>query len=160
MIISNLNSLDTALLRKQPVFNEVFQYIETNDLKQLSEGRYDVGENGAFILIQKYQTRDEQDCKYESHRKYIDFQLILSGQELMRVKEIGEMVLSEDHFAESDAGFYELPTTEVIEKTFNTGEYAVFFPGDVHQPCVKTDGKSSNVIKACIKIPVTRIEAY
>ena len=44
-----------------------------------------------FALEQVFYTKDRKECFIESHKKYIDFQLILSGNEQMEYIDIDKL---------------------------------------------------------------------
>jgi YhcH/YjgK/YiaL family protein len=137
-----------------------FEYIEATDLKTLPAGKYAIDGDNIFALISEYKTKLESEGKLEAHKKYIDVQYIISGEELMGYSPLGNPA-----FAEATAGRQQIlePYKEENDIVFFTGEksftkvssgmFAIFFPEDVHMPGINT-GKISQVKKLVIKVRI------
>jgi YhcH/YjgK/YiaL family protein len=135
-------------------------YIKQTDLKKLQPGRYDIDGENIFALISEYNTKPESEGKLEAHRKYIDVQYVIDGEELM-----GYTPLSDPAFAKASAGRQEIleqynEENDIVfykgEKFFvkvSAGMFAIFFPEDVHMPGINT-GKSAMVKKLVIKVRI------
>ena len=133
-------------------------FIKKTDLKKLQPGRYDIDGDNIFALISEYQTKAESEGKLEAHRKYIDVQCVINGEEL-----IGYAPLSNPSFAETSSGGQEIlehysEEKDIVffngEKVFikvKEGMFAIFFPEDAHMPGINVKGKSS-VKKLVIKV--------
>ena len=127
-----------------------FDYIKQTDLKNLMPGRYDIDGDNIFALISEYQTKTEAEGKLEAHRKYIDVQYVIKGEELMGYAPLGDQLILEPYKEENDIIFYK------GEKVFikaSEGMFAIFFPEDVHMPGIKVE-KKSPVKKLVIKVKV------
>jgi len=129
---------------------EAFEYIRNTDLKNIKPGKYDIDGENIFALISKYKTKAESEGKLEAHRKYIDVQYVISGEELMGFAPLGDQIILEPYKEESDISFFkgEKSLTKV-----SAGMFAIFFPEDVHMPGIST-GKISNVKKLVIKVRI------
>ena len=87
-------------------FKTAFEYILKTDFSSLSCGRYNIlGENGCEIYanVDEYQTK--MVSKPEYHKKYIDIQFLISGEEYIGYCPLSEMTLDEDFNDEKDVGF-------------------------------------------------------
>jgi YhcH/YjgK/YiaL family protein len=127
-----------------------FEYIKTTDLKNLPAGRYPIDEENIFALVSEYQTKPESEGKLEAHKKYIDVQYVISGEELMGYVPFSNQQVLEPYKEENDIIFYR------GEKSFtkvSSGMFAIFFPEDVHMPGIST-GKISDVKKLVIKVRI------
>jgi YhcH/YjgK/YiaL family protein len=56
-------------------------YLITSDLNNLKIGKHEIAKDDIFVLMSEYNTKDEIDCKTETHKKYIDIQIMLKGEE-------------------------------------------------------------------------------
>lgn len=127
-----------------------FEYIRKTDLKSLPTGKYTIDGENIFALVSEYQTKSESAGKLEAHRKYIDVQFVISGEELMGYVPLGNQQILESYKEENDIIFY------IGDKSFtkvSEGMFAIFFPEDVHMPGIST-GKISIVKKLVIKVRV------
>lgn len=125
-----------------------FEYIKTTDLNNLPPGKYPIDGENIFALVSEYQTKPEIEGKLEAHRKYIDVQFVISGEELMGYAPLGTQHILEPYIEENDIVFFK------GDKSFTkvpAGMFAIFFPEDVHMPGIKT-GESVKVKKLVIKV--------
>lgn len=127
-----------------------FNYIKKADLKKLKPGRYDIDGDNIFALISEYQIKPEAEGKLEAHRKYIDIQYVIEGEELMGYAPLGNQKTLEAYKEENDIVFYK---GEKVLIKVSAGMFAIFFPEDVHMPGICVD-KKSPVKKLVIKIKV------
>jgi YhcH/YjgK/YiaL family protein len=114
-------------------------------------------EAGTLAYEQVYHTRTREKCFFESHRKYIDVQLVLEGEEVMDVVPISELELDKPFEAEKDLVTYHDPGARSAGSkryVVKAGQAAVFFPEDGHMPG-QFDKASGLVRKTVAKIPVS-----
>jgi len=128
-----------------------FNYIKQTDLKKLKSGRYDIDGDKIFALISEYQTKAESDGKLEAHKKYIDVQFVIEGEELMGYSPLGDQSILEPYKEENDIIFYK---GEKVFIKVTEGMFAIFFPEDMHMPGIEV-GESSAVKKLVIKVRVS-----
>jgi YhcH/YjgK/YiaL family protein len=127
-----------------------FDYIKKTDLKNLRPGRYDIDGDNIFALISEYQTKAELEGKLEAHKKYIDVQYLIEGEELMGYAPLGNQQTLEAYKEENDIIFYK---GEKVFVKVTKGMFAIFFPEDVHMPGIQVR-KKSLVKKLVIKVKV------
>ncbi len=124
-----------------------FEYIKATDLKTLPAGKYPIDGENIFALVSEYKTKSEQEGKLEAHKKYIDVQYVISGEELMGYVPLGGQRILDQYKEENDIVFF---TGDKSFTKVSEGMFAIFFPEDVHMPGIKT-GESSPVKKLVIK---------
>jgi YhcH/YjgK/YiaL family protein len=125
-------------------------YITQTDLKELQPGKYEIDGENLFALISEYETKTESEGKLEAHKKYIDVQYVIEGEELMGYSPLGNQQVLEPYKEENDIIFFS------GEKSFirvKKGMFAIFFPADVHIPGICVENKS-RVKKLVIKVKV------
>jgi len=127
-----------------------FNYIKKADLKKLKPGKYEIDGDNIFALISEYQTKAEAEGKLEAHRKYIDVQYVIEGEELMGYAPLGNQQTLEAYKEENDIIFCK---GEKVFIKVSAGMFAIFFPEDVHMPGICVD-KKSPVKKLVIKVKV------
>ena len=147
-----------------PGFASAFAYIE--DLMRPdspARQRLDhlaAGENkkielagGVFAVEQVYQTKPRTEGIFESHRKYIDIQVVVAGEERMEVIDAAHITVREPYSAERDVILYH-DASGASELRLRAGEAAVFFPIDVHMPSLRLHVPAVLVRKTVVKVPV------
>jgi biofilm protein TabA len=108
---------------------------------------------GAFALEQAYRSKpDTPEARWESHRRYIDVQVVVAGEELMEVTETSGLELAEDLTPGKDLLFYR-PWGPGSRLRMAAGGVAVFFPEDAHRPSLAF-GAPLLVRKVVVKVPV------
>jgi biofilm protein TabA len=108
---------------------------------------------GAFALEQVYLTRPRTEGRWESHRAYIDVQVVVAGEELMEVADVAQLAVAEDLRPAKDLIFYQSFNHGSILHV-HAGEAAVFFPSDAHLPSLRVGAAATLVRKTVIKVPV------
>jgi len=108
-------------------------------------------DGGSFALDQAYPPRARSEGFFESHRKYIDVQVIVSGEELMEVQDVSRLVVSDAYNPERDLIKYaDSADTSVLK--MRAGDVAVFFPEDGHMPSLRWRN-GDLVRKTVVKVP-------
>lgn len=127
------------------------EFLAQNGNANIALGRHEVDENGIYVMISEYNTRLKEQGMWEAHKKYIDLQLVLSGEEYLHVSSLHHM----------KTGVYEeekdfLPCQGEVERTLHMveGKAVLLMPDDVHMPNMSIDETISKVKKAVFKIPV------
>ena len=124
-----------------------FAFLRNTDLDAIPSGKHDIEGDAIFALVQEYQTKPLNECKLESHKKYIDIQYVIRGEEFMGVTtKNNQKILEQDE--DKDYTFYE-GTTSLVR--VSKGMFTIFFPDDLHQPCVQTES-AAEVKKVVIKV--------
>lgn len=138
---------------------EISEHLEIL-LKKLSstcmpDGRYDL-ENGIYVNVESYSTQRMEERKYESHKRYVDIQFILSGCENILVAPVNSLRVCDVYSVSNDIAFY-YSDWEGEPVRLNEGQALLLVPEDGHMPCVRVEeDKSVNVRKAVAKIPLSR----
>ncbi|PKQ62099.1 hypothetical protein BZG02_14310 [Labilibaculum filiforme] len=124
-------------------------YINTTDLQNTELGKYEIEGKNVVAIVQEYTTKNQEDCKLESHFEHIDIQYMISGTELMGVSVLKDQVPHTKN-EEKDVAFYPNESTNI---TLTQGMFAIFFPNDLHCPCIKNN-ENLLVKKLVVKIRI------
>jgi len=115
-------------------------------------GRVDLA-GGAFALEQTYLPKPRPEGFFESHRKYIDVQVIVEGEELMEVEDVSRLVVAQTYDPERDFIKYADAAAASVLR-MRAGDVAIFFPEDGHMPSLQLEGRPVLVRKTVVKVPV------
>jgi biofilm protein TabA len=149
---------------KTPGFAIAFAYVEEmlragseiqKRVRKLTDGdveKVDLG-SGVFALEQAYETKLRADGFLESHRKCIDVQAMLDGEEIMEVGDIARMKVRQPYNADRDLIIYE-DSSDICQLRVFPGQAAIFFPEDVHMPTLRIRSDPVSVRKCVVKVPV------
>jgi len=129
-------------------FKPAFGFLRKENLNEYKEGRYDIIKNDVYALISRASGRGKGSC-LEVHRKYIDIQMPLIGQDLIGCRMLCECRYKKTSYnAEKDCAFFRDKSNFWFK--LSRGSFAIFFPEDAHAPLC---GKSE-VLKAVVKVRV------
>jgi biofilm protein TabA len=135
--------------RLHPLFERAFRFLAETNLLSLAPGRHPLDGDRLYVSIDHTQGRGHDGARLEAHRRYIDIQYTIEGDE-----EIGWMPLAASGAAAGafdetrDIGFFEArPTTWLAVPP---GTFVVFYPEDAHAPLA---GRGA-VKKAIVKVAV------
>lgn len=148
MILDSLKNA-ASILALNPLFKQAFDFIQNNDLSKMELGKTILDGDKLFISVMENEGKAPEAAKMESHVKYIDIQVVISGSETMGWTAIENCTDAlEPYNAEKDLQFFSTKPTSMV--TVNPGEFAIFFPEDGHAPGI---GKGL-IKKAVVKVLV------
>lgn len=148
MILDSLKNA-ASVLALNPYFKQAFDYIKNNDLSKMELGKTILDGDNLFISVMENEGKRSEEAKMESHRKYIDIQVIISGMETMGWTAIEHCTDSIDPYnAEKDLQFFTTKPTSYV--TVNPGEFVIFFPEDGHAPGIGEGLIKKAVVKVLV----------
>lgn len=114
-------------------------------------GRVELGA-GAYGLEQVYQSKPRNEAFFESHKAFIDVQVIVEGEEFIEVADIAKLIVKEDKTPAKDVIIYQM-AENASPLRLTAGEAAVLFPVDGHMPTIAVKTPAL-VRKIVVKVPV------
>lgn len=126
------------------------EYLKNTDFSSLEMGKYEIKGDEVFAILQTYDTKEEKDCRLEAHKKYVDIQYMVSGDELMGVVPFDEQEVSEA-LPDNDVTFYKGTGAPILVKE---GNFTIFFQTDVHAPGIRVK-TSEKIIKVVVKVQLS-----
>lgn len=93
-----------------------------------------------FYSVQSYDTKPVDRCKLESHRKYIDIQVMVSGEESMDFVDISRLSVLEEYDEDKDVIFWNVPS-RMSKTTLSKGDCIVLYPETAHRGAQDLNGK-------------------
>lgn len=118
-------------------------------------------ENGTYLLssrvkaiVSEYETQKENECGYEAHKRFIDIQCVLKGQERVACLPIDRLKETKPYSDENDAAFYTANgNIQALNLNLLPGYFAIFFPQDGHMPQL-CEGTPNWVKKIVVKVQI------
>ena len=129
-------------------FKEVFEFVKTHNLADFEAGSYKIDADNLYVNINEYETKEEQ--KLEAHRKYIDIQIMLEGQEFMGYTNIKNTSTVISYDEGKDVVFLKGDVDKTLATTQN---FFIFFPQDAHKPSLCASNPK-RVKKAVFKVKI------
>jgi YhcH/YjgK/YiaL family protein len=138
--------------RNKARWDKAFTFLKNTDLSKIEPRRYDIDGDNLYAIVSESMTKNEEDAKFEAHRKYIDLQHVIDGAEQMSIT---PMTDKQDEVAAYDpAKDIEFITVKRTSSDIATPDkFFIFFPSDIHRPSVKI-GENKTVRKVVIKVRI------
>ena len=126
---------------------QTFEYLAATDLKALAPGRYEIDGEKIFVKVMEGDLRQEEDALLEVHDKYIDVQVLVSGNvEKIGWRERRECREPRGSFdGQEDILFFEDRSQSFFE--IKPGQFVVFWPEDAHAPMIGNGRVKKVVVK-------------
>ena len=125
---------------------EALKFLAETDFSVLPLGRESIDGDNIYYMLQEYETKTQS--KVEAHKKYIDIQAILEGEEIIGVAPISTQKTLIEERLDKDCYFYDCKTQPIV---LNEGSFLVLFPNDLHEPGLAVD-KPARCRKVVIKV--------
>ncbi len=148
MILDTLVNRKTYTAGKLPA---AFEWLEAHAGERLAPGRIELDE-GLFALVQEFETKPIADAVWESHRRYIDVQYLVEGEELMGWAPEAALEPSVPYDESRDCRFYRAADSTLL--ALKPGMFAVFFPQDGHATGLHRV-ESAKLRKIVVKVPLS-----
>ena len=123
MIYDNLSNIDLYKGLSVDIF-EGLKFLRKSDAK-IANGVYLINPR-VKAIVSEYETKTKNEYGYEAHKKYIDIQCTLKGQERVACLPIERMREEKPYNEEADAAFY-TASVPPQEMTIGDGYFVIFF---------------------------------
>ena len=115
------------------------------------DSKFPIDGDAVHVMVQSYATKPAAEKKWESHRRYLDVQYVVSGRELIHVAMIDTLGGATEYSDAKDIIYYDGPRGASSSLLVEAGHFAIFLPQDGHKPGVQVDA-SSDVKKVVVKV--------
>ena len=136
--------------KNKAIWDKAFAFLNRKDLDTLAPGNYPLDGKKVYAIVSTYDSKDMDKTKWESHRKYIDLQYVISGKEKIGVAPVSQAKVTEAYDEAKDIAHYESAGKYYVAEP---GTFFLFFPQETHRPGIKVDS-GVPVRKLVIKISV------
>jgi len=149
MIIDTLKNA-SKYFNVHPLFAKAFEYINKTDWSKTEVGKYDITDGLKAIISNGLgKTKEASIAKFECHNKNIDIQFCIKGNETIGWKPREKCVIANGGYnEEKDVQYYGDAPDMYFQLT--DGQFAIFFPEDVHAPMIG----ESEIKKLVIKVKI------
>ena len=148
MVVDTLaNASRYAALHR--AFARALRYLAETDLDALPTGRTDIDGDAMFVILDRKDGRGREGARLEAHRRYIDIQYTIHGEEEIGWTPLAACAAPNGAFdTTKDIVFFDDAPSCWIGVP--RGSLAIFFPEDAHAPL----GGVGTLTKAIVKIAV------
>ncbi|HYJ79460.1 MAG TPA: YhcH/YjgK/YiaL family protein [Longimicrobiaceae bacterium] len=150
MILTTLADADSAAALV-PGAAEALAWLRAFD-GSVADGRHAIRGDAVFALVSTYQTGPATERRFETHRRYLDLQLVAAGAERILYAPAAELAVTVPYDEAADIVFYADPPAS-SSLLLRAGALAVFHPGDGHKPGCMAGGRDT-VRKVVVKVRI------
>jgi len=150
MIVTDLSNIDYQVSTTS-VIKKAIDFLRRTNIHSLADGRVEIDGQQVFAIIQRYETVIAGVPKFEYHKKYIDIQYVVSGEEVIGWAPADEITVTEAYDADKDICFGTVPKGKITPVYMRAGQVAVLYPEDGHAPRLAA-GAPSHVLKVVVKV--------
>ncbi|MEG1839344.1 MAG: YhcH/YjgK/YiaL family protein [Bacteroidaceae bacterium] len=146
MVVDTLENL-YRYASLNPLFAQAIDYLQSTDLNKIEAGDK-VELKGKDLVVNFAQTKPKtrEEAKLETHNKFIDIQIPLSGVEVMGYTPTKNCLpKAAPYNVEKDITFFEGLAEDYI--AVKPGMFAIFFPQDGHAPGISDTGVKKVIVK-------------
>lgn len=124
--------------------------IISGDYKNKLVGKNEIDGNKVFFNIQEINTKDVEEAFFETHKKYIDIQIVIDGTENYGVLLSDEQLEVVKPFDKNNDLTLFNKKPEII-LTLTPEDFIIFFTDEPHMPGLKV-GEKNSIKKVVYKI--------
>lgn len=152
MLQGNKNDIAKLLPYVSERLQKALAYVAETDFSKIENGEYEIDGRNVFARVNTYETEPKAERKPEKHNDYIDVQFVAQGNETIWYTPLtGDCVEIENKAAKDDVIFYADPAEKNCA-VLNAGDFAIFFPWELHRPNCSTEKNASLVQKIVVKV--------
>lgn len=130
-------------------FAKAFEFIKSQDLQTIEPGKFEIDGRELHASVSSKDGVKAADAKFEAHNNYIDIQVCPTGSETLGWKPREKCVDPKGEYnAEKDVIFYNDQPDTYFQ--LNAGQFAIFYPEDVHAPMIGEGPIKKLVVKVKI----------
>lgn len=145
----NKRELAVRYYQQKERWDKAFEFLKNGDLTGLEAGTHEIDGKDVYVIISQYNSKNHEDAKLESHKKYTDIHYVVSGTEYIGVQDLSASTLTTPYNEERDIAFYH--PGKIAHILAAPGTFSICFPDNVHSPGMKVED-SVPVKKAVIKV--------
>jgi YhcH/YjgK/YiaL family protein len=136
-------------------------FVEKQKVAGFTEHTVELDGRQVYAMYQSYVTEFTEGRQYEAHRRYIDVQYIVEGEEVIRTADLAGLTGMSGYDEDKDVQWF-MPeaadtssgNTEAVNIIhLKAGQFGVFFPQDAHMPKLAA-GSPCAVKKIVVKVAV------
>lgn len=158
MIYRHLDNYEDEVISHSRLKDAITFLMSLLKRAELPDGKYTWNQehpDELFANVQTYQSKNFEDGLFESHKKYMDLQYVISGEEFLYVPSVSFAFLREKapYSVENDCALqFLLPEQECSRFLLKPETFVVLFPNEAHAPGIATHHGKTEIRKIVIKI--------
>ena len=133
-------------------WQQLFEWLRTTDLKAIPKGRHPIPGSALVASVEDSENGPLEKRNTESHRRKIDFQLVVSGVEGFALLDHASSPVSKPYDEKKDVIRYSYDPAKTNFFNVKGGQFVIFFPTDWHIAKVQTKKKDQQIRVIVVKM--------
>lgn len=145
---------------EHPALNNALEYLNSLiTTKDVSMGRTTIDGDLIYINVMECEAKERSSLVLaEKHEQYVDIHMVLEGIDTIGYIPVNETLIPEKAYdLEQDYALYDVNEQEEQLLVLRPGYFAVFYPSDIHRPCLGEAG--TKIKKAVLKLHMSLFHA-
>lgn len=147
MIYDSIKNMENY--KDYPVLYRILNFLREITPEKLPDPGTTIIKGVAFCNPVIFTSKEEKDCVYEAHKKYIDLHYIIKGAEKIRTADVVSLTTQNEYSTENDIQFFS--GTPFGTYTLKPGDFMVCYPSDAHKVAIAPD-IPAEITKVVVKI--------
>ncbi|OOQ61135.1 YhcH/YjgK/YiaL family protein [Mucilaginibacter pedocola] len=125
-------------------WDKAIAYLRDRNLEMIAPGKYPIDGDNVFAIVTEPDTKKLDSAGYEIHKNYIDLHYVIKGEEKIYAQGKGDpAAVTKPYDATKDVENY---FTKGKSYTAKPDAFFLFFPGELHAPGIRADGKEKKLV--------------
>ncbi len=130
----------------------LFKWLQNTDLQTIPKGKYPIPGSTLIASVEDSENSPLEKRNTESHRRKIDFQLVVRGTEGFALLDHESSTVTVPYDEKKDVMRYAYDKQKTNFFEVNSGNFVIFFPDDWHIAKVQTKKKDQNIRVIVVKM--------
>lgn len=155
MLFGHISDLAT-MPEMNPALRDAMERALALDPTSLAPGSYKIDGETLFMNVMTFETQPREQKRAELHQRYIDIQILLSGEEII---DFGIQGSAQNVTPYNETDDYQLTDTIIGQQTLtlSSSMFAVFMPYEPHKPGISAEKGANTLKKVVVKLDVTAL---
>jgi len=143
-MVKDVLTLGSRYASLGPRISTALAHARNTRFQEWADGEYAIDGAAVRALVQRYQSKAASEGRWEAHRRHIDLQMVVEGEERIGVAPLTALTVEEPFDAAKDL-LWLSGTGDMV--TLRPGDFVLLWPEDGHMPGLQISGP----------VPVTKV---
>ena len=148
----NIDEFKSQYQKNTAQWNTLFSWLRDTDLENIPKGKHPIPNSTLVASVEDSENSPLQKRNTESHKKKIDFQLVVRGTEGFALLDHASSTVSVPYDDKKDVMRYNYDLSRTHFFNVKGGQFVVFFPSDWHIAKVETKKKDQSIRVIVVKM--------
>ena len=148
----NIDEFKTQYQKNTAQWQTLFNWLRNTDLETIPKGKHPIPNSSLIASLEDSENGPLQKRNTESHKKKIDFQLVVRGTEGFALLDHASSTISVPYDDKKDVMRYNYDLSKTHFFNVKGGQFVIFFPSDWHIAKVEIKKKDQSIRVIVVKM--------